>query len=297
VTGPWQTLLTATNPCIVQSPFPASFYRVTRPRPAYLYVPPGYDGHTPLPLVLLLHGYSGTGPGCENWMHLMPLADVRGFLCCYPNGTRDRAGYQFWNATDAAMDQWSTGVDDAGYLRSLIEEIGTEFAVDRKRIYLLGFSNGGFMCYRMACQSADLIAGIASLAGATFLDPSLCTPSELVNILEIHCTGDANVPYAGGAVTPAIGAPCYMPAFPGALQNVQTWAGYNGSSGPLADAAPSLDLTTDVAGLDTVVTRYTNCPPGGAVELWTILGGSHNINLSSQFSPLVIDWLLAHPKP
>jgi hypothetical protein len=58
-----------------------------------------------------------------------------------------------------------------------------------------------------------------------------------------------------------------------------------------------LDLTTDVAGLDTVVVRYTNAPPGGAVELWTILGATHVPNLTPQFSPTVIDWLFAHPKP
>ena len=81
------------------------------------------------------------------------------------------------------------------------------------------------------------------------------------------------------------------------MKSVQIWAGYNGSSGPVTDAAPSLDLTTDVPGLDTVVTRYTNHPPGGAVELWTINGGSHKPTLSSEFSPRVIDWLLAHPKP
>ena len=46
------------------------------------------------------------------------------------------------------------------------------------------------MAYRMACQSADLIAGIASLAGATFLDPSRCAPSQPVNILHIHGTAD-----------------------------------------------------------------------------------------------------------
>ena len=87
-----------------------------------------------------------------------------------------------------------------------------------------------------------------------------------------------------------------MPPFPGA-GDIQTWAGYNGASDPVTDPAPSLDLTTDVAGLDTVITRYTNFPPGGAVELWTINGGSHIPTLSSQFSPRVIDWLLAHPKP
>jgi hypothetical protein len=88
-----------------------------------------------------------------------------------------------------------------------------------------------------------------------------------------------------------------MPAFPGALRDIEMWAGYNGASGPVKDPLPSMDLTTDVPGLDTVVTRYMNVQPGGAVELWTIIGGSHGGTLSTQFSPLVIDWLLAHPKP
>jgi polyhydroxybutyrate depolymerase len=75
------------------------------------------------------------------------------------------------------------------------------------------------------------------------------------------------------------------------------WAGYNGSFGPVTDNAPSLDLAADVPGLDTVITSYTNCPPGGAVELWTINGGGHAPTLSTSFAPKVIDWLLAHPKP
>jgi polyhydroxybutyrate depolymerase len=53
-----------------------------------------------------------------------------------------------------------------------IEEISQQFAVDRKRISLFGNSGGAFMAHRMACQFADLIAGIASRAGATFLIPA-----------------------------------------------------------------------------------------------------------------------------
>jgi hypothetical protein len=60
---------------------------------------------------------------------------------------------------------------------------------------------------------------------------------------------------------------------------------------------PSMDLDLDVPGLDTVVTRYMNYPPGGAVELWTINGATHFPILSPEFAPRVIDWLLAHPKP
>jgi len=254
-----------------------------------------------MPLVILLHGHGGASGSAdfeESYMLLRPLAEVRGFLYCHPDGTVGLANDQFWNATDGCCDFFNAGPDDAGYLRAMIEEISGQFAVDPKRVFLVGHSNGAFMAYRMACESADLIAGIASLAGTTFLDPNRCVPAQPVNILHIHGTADPGVPYAGGAnQTAPPYAPSNMAAFPGALQTVQFWARYNGASGAATDSAPSLDLTTDVAGMDTVITRYTNHPPGGAVELWTIKGASHYPTLSAKFSSLVIDWLLAHPKP
>jgi len=154
------------------------------------------------------------------------------------------------------------------------------------------------MAYRMACQSADLIAGIASLSGMTFLDPNRCAPSEPVNILHIQGTADLFF-YNGGTHTIG-GSPSFpsnTPPFPGWRQTVQFWAGYNGAVDPVADEGPSLNLDSGLAGLDTVVTRYTNHSPGGAVELWTINGGMHFPSLSSEFSSRVIDWLFAHPKP
>jgi len=157
------------------------------------------------------------------------------------------------------------------------------------------------MAYSMACQSADLIAGIASLAGTTLLDSNRCQPAAPVNILHIHGSKDIDVPYWGGSVT-APDFPANMPPFPGALHTVQLWAGYNGARDPTTDPGPSMDLDLAVPGLDTVITRFTNAPPGGAVELWTINGGTHDPTLysgnsSSEFAPRVIDWLLSHPKP
>jgi polyhydroxybutyrate depolymerase len=288
-TGPWQTLTNASSPYAVQSALPTSFYRVTRPRPVNLYVPSSYDGQTPLPLVILLHSYHANGDWEESFWHIRPLAEARGFLYCHPDSALDQTGAAFWNATDAGFDLFNTGIDDAGYLRSLIEEIGQQFAVDRKRISLIGNSGGAFMAHRMACQFADLIAGIASRAGATFLDPSRCEHSQPVNILQIHGTQDVTVSYDGGA-----NAALIMPAFPGALKTIELWAGYNGASDPVTE--PGFDLT--VPRLDTVVTRYMNHPPGGAVELWKIIGGTHfDPPFSPEFAPRVIDWLLAHPKP
>ena len=302
VEGPWQTLTAAKSPCAVQSRVPASFYKVKHPRPVTLYVPSGYDPQTPLPFVMLLHGRGGSGQSEENYMLLRPLAEARPFLYCYPDATDSLVsgfgtmwGCYFWNDADAAASGFPN-VDDVGYLRSVIEEIARRFAVDRKRVYLIGGSNGGVMAYRMACECADLVAGIASRAGPRALDFGLCQPSEPVNILHDHGTADTMVTYWGGAFT-IPSSPFNSFPNPSAMRNLQNWAGYNGCSDPVTDAAPSLDSTSDVPGLDTVVTRYMTCPPGGAVELWTINGGGHVPTPSAGFSTRVIDWLLAHPKP
>jgi polyhydroxybutyrate depolymerase len=157
------------------------------------------------------------------------------------------------------------------------------------------------MAYRMACHSADLIAGIASLAGPMFFDPNRCAPSEPVSILHINGTADEAAQYWGFASPIVEGGP-NSTRVAGAVQAIQTWAGYNGAVDPVTDVAPTLDLDLSLPGLDTVVTRYTQHPPGGAVELWTINGGLHSPAFYGApsalgFASRVIDWLLAHPKP
>ena len=80
----------------------------------------------------------------------------------------------------------------------MVEEVAAEHAVDRRRVYVVGFSNGGFMSYRLACDHADRIAAIVSISGATYADPDRCAPSEPVAVLEVHGTDDRTIPYDGG---------------------------------------------------------------------------------------------------
>jgi len=265
-----------------------------------LYVPSGYTGETNVPLVVMLPGYYGDNAYFESRVQIQPLAEARGFLYCYPAGPIDFVGDGgAWNATDAASDFYNRGGDDAGYLRALIEEIGRRFAVDRKRVHIVGVFNGGFMAYRMACDSADLIAGIVSVSGTTYLDPGRCQPSEPVNILHIHATAEELFCYLGGALGPSLPwpMPANMPPYPSALQSVQTWAAYNGAGDPVTEPVPPMEFDPNVPGLDTVVTRYTSHPPGGAIELWSIVGGKHDSEDWPAVSRQIIDWLLAHPKP
>jgi polyhydroxybutyrate depolymerase len=207
-----------------------------------------------------------------------------------PNGTVDSTGSHFWNATDACCNLYGSTVDDSSYLSGVITQIEARYTVDPKRVFIVGHSNGAFMAYRMACDHADQVVAIASLAGAMWEDTSKCQPSAPVSMVEIHGTADMTIAYGGGVIGDA--------AFPSAPTSVGDWVTFNACGTTPDTTSPALDLDTGLAGDETSVTKYaTGCMPGGHAELWTINGGMHIPTLSATFSPDVINFLLTHARP
>ncbi len=254
-----------------------------------VYIPSTYDD-TPMPLIVLLHGYGVNGRIQEWYFQFRPHQDDFGFILTTPDGTVDFYNNHFWNATDACCDFFHTNVDDSTYILDLINAIKAQYAIDNRRVYIVGHSNGSYMAYRFACDHADVVAAIAGLAGAMYKDISQCNPANPVSVLHIHGTADDTVLYEGGDVN---GTP-----YPGAIETTEDWAFLNGCSIVADNSKPPLDLDASLPGHETLVTAYPNdCKPGGAAELWTIVGGSHVPDLSISFSPLIIQWLLDHPKP
>ena len=259
-------------------------------RPYDLFVPPGYSAGTPTPLVIMLHGYSASADLQEAYFRLRPAAEAEGFLYARPDGTKDNLGNRFWNATDACCNLGHADVDDVAYLTAVLDDIEASYTVDRKRVFVVGHSNGGFMAHRLACDRADRIAAIVSFAGATWADPSLCTPSRPVSMLQIHGTADAVILYNGGRSVGADGP------YPAASTTAATWRRKNGCTGTAA--AGRIDLAADVLGAETTVDRASGCPAGGAVELMSIQGGSHVPALSQpDFRDTVWGFFAAHPRP
>ena len=256
--------------------------------PLPVHVPSSYDGETPAPLILLLHGYTASGAQQDAYFGLSGLVDDYGFILVAPDGTEETSDRRsrFWNASSACCNFFGSDVDDVAYLTRLIDAVKADYAIDDTRIALFGHSNGGFMSYRMAHDRSGIISAIASLAGA---DQS-GSPANPVHVLQIHGTADTVIAYDGGSFRD--GGP-----HPGAQASVEAWAGHNGCAG---DGVPTgtLDLDRSLDGLETEVTRYTSgCKAGGSAELWTINGGGHGPTVSDHFSRLVVEWLLGHPKP
>lgn len=258
-------------------------------RPATLFLPPRESAAPqPLPLVVMLHAYGVNGEFEELAFQLRPVAAARSFLYVHPDGTPNDEGKRFWNATDACCGGAKDSPDDVSYLRGLVGEIASKYPVDRKRVYLVGHSNGAFMAHRMACESPELFAAVVSIAGATFADASKCKPSAPVAVLEVHGTADGTIKYEGGAF--------FGHAYPSATTTVERWAGFDGCA---KEPKPGdrLDLDAQLPGADTRVLRWSDCRPGGAVELWTIDGGKHIPTPTQEFRRDAVDFLLAHPKP
>jgi polyhydroxybutyrate depolymerase len=259
-------------------------------RPFQLHIRRQYQRGTKMPLVVLLHGYSSSGAQAEEYFKLTAESDRRGFLYARPDGTIDPRGQRFWNATEACCDFYHLGVDDSGYLHRLLDAVKSAYSVDPGRVYLIGHSNGAFMAYRMACEHATEITAIVSLAGAATNDPARCTPARPVSVLQIHGTADHTIYFDGGVND---GQP-----YPSAAATLALWRHLDGCSDQATTAAPRMDLEAGLPGPETTVTTYqTGCRGGTRVELWSMADGGHVPTLTPNFTPAVLDFLLARVAP
>ena len=100
-----------------------------------------------------------------------------------------------WNAGTCCQPAVGLHVNDVAYMDAVLREAQQSYRIDPRRIYLAGFSNGGMMAYRYACERSFDLAAIA-VASATLADPT-CQPASPVSVLHVHGLRDATVPFAG----------------------------------------------------------------------------------------------------
>ena len=270
-------------------------------RTAQVFVPAGAQPSDSLPLVLVLHGFTQSGTTMLNSAGFNVLAQQYRAVIAYPNGVN--AG---WN-TQSGMPGASTA-DDVGFLLTLADSIRTRWGTRYHRLYSCGFSAGGFMSYRLACERPDRFEAVASVAGtmsttafAACQGPPL-PPSFHVRLLHIHGTSDGVVSYAGGNGNVS------------ADQCVQSWVSRaQCPSQPVVQALPN---TNTADGSTVEEFRYAPCAPlgpvgttgagrPGQVVFMKVTGGGHtwpgntaplfglgNVNRDFQATARIMDFFL-----
>jgi polyhydroxybutyrate depolymerase len=159
-------------------------------RSYYLYTPASYRADQPTPLLLVLHGYLGNDRLMMNMTGFNELAEKEGFLVVYPNALHAR-----WRAYSAPSDRTD---EDVAFIRALLQKVEENRNVDARRIYVTGFSSGGFFSQRLACEMSDKIAAIAPVA-ATIGVPlkESCNPGRPVPVLMINGVKDPIITWKG----------------------------------------------------------------------------------------------------
>lgn len=227
-----------------------------------LYVPASLQPDAPAALVVALHGGGGSGGQMEASTGLDSVAEHEGFLVAYPNGSgRLVNSLLTWNAGNCCGYALDEEVDDVEFIRSLVEDLSSAYAIDSRRVYATGMSNGGMMTYRLACEAAGIFAAVAPVAGALNLEP--CEPVEPVSLLAIHGTDDQHVLYEGGV--PVVSMDSHARVDHSVHYALAFWALHDGCL-----PEPQIEQAGAV-----IHETYTDCPQGLGVELLAIQGGGH----------------------
>ncbi len=248
-----------------------------------VHAPPSYDPTSPHPVVFVFHGYTETASQIEDISKMTPEADGRGYLVVYAEGINTG-----WNAGACCGSAASMEVDDIGFVVTMLDTLESDYCIDERRVFSSGFSNGGMLSHRLACELSDRIAAIGPVAGTMAIDP--CVPSRAVPVMSFHGTSDPVVSYSNGGFSGADGA----------VQTATDWAARNGCA--------SASTVTFQQG-DAECETWTGCDAGADVTLCTLTGGGHQwpggnsagpggtINMDIFASAALLDFFDEHPMP
>jgi polyhydroxybutyrate depolymerase len=218
----------------------------------YLLVRPAATSKTALPVVVVLHGRTATPEIEEQRTGLRTIAGPA--ILVYP------AGYQeSWNAGACCAGAHAAGVDDVAFLDAVVHRVLTsQHDAAAGRVFLVGFSNGGKMAFRLVCAEPKVFDAVA-VVGA--VPVSACPHLPAVPFAELAFDSDPLL-----TLTPA-----------------EPHKAVNGfSQASIEEEAAALRAANACRGnggqqvLGTLtVTRWTDCQTGKAVELGVYQGHTH----------------------
>lgn len=218
-----------------------------------LYLRPVANPTGLVPAIVVLHYAGGNSEEMANLIELGQLVRDTGVWAILPN-SRGRN----W-AFDPVRDR--SGLDDVGLITRIIDNAVAAYPIDARRVYLTGFSSGGFMTQRYVCEHPERVAA-AAYVSSTLLDSlrKVCKPALPTPIIGMHGNRDTKVSY--NKKTGLSSAPDTALFFAKINQCLTP---------PLRSKLPN--LAND--GTTVLLDSYDRCASPQPVRFYTIDGGGH----------------------
>lgn len=177
-------------------------------REYYVHVPEGYTGGSPAPVVFMLHGTAGTGLDMWERSGWKEVGEDENILTVFPSSLRycihDTDGTKTIAKWNSQPVEWqfcnpSEAKDDILFLNLVLDEVIEKFNVDEKRVYLVGFSNGGQMAAKTSIFLSDRLAAVISNAASFYPDTMFTPLRKLPTMFQL-----GNADYGPGNTGPEI---------------------------------------------------------------------------------------------
>lgn len=214
-----------------------------------IHVPPGYDGSTKTPLVVLFHGLGGSPQAVIDTTSMGAIADRKNTILVAPLG---RGRVTHWDFRTPISDPSS----DLAFVRDLVKEVKADACIDSSRVYATGFSNGSVLALALACDGTTRFAAYGAVSGPYWNDA--CRDAPPASIIYFHGLRDKIVPY--------VGADTVIGPLPPVNDVMASWAAH--------DSCPAASATTTVA---EHVRHFTwkACKDGSGVNVYVVDNGGH----------------------
>lgn len=221
-----------------------------------VFLPNNYTGANNYPLVIYLHSYGGGAQAEMNYTQLNQVGDTYDFMIVYPNARPN------WNSGIGDNPSWETPeINDVGFINALIDALNNSYSIDLERIYATGYSNGGFMAYKLACQLSHRIAAVASVGGVMSTTTlSACNPLRTMPVLQIHGTKDEWVSMDGATGWQSV------------EETLSYWTDFNNCEQTDTTLLPDLDQTDD-STVEKIINK--NCTNNSNVIYYKVIDGGH----------------------